>query len=443
MQAGAIISKVKQGSIAEEMELEQGDLLVSINGQPVKDLIDYRYLAADEFLEIRIKKKNGEEWILEVEKDFDEELGLDFDRAIFDSMQTCQNRCLFCFVDQMPPGVRKTLYVKDDDYRLSFLQGNFVTLTNLSDDALKRIAEMRLSPLFVSVHTTNPDLRVKMLNNKKAANILDQLRFLKESGIIVHTQIVLCPGINDDEELERTIGDLIELWPAVRSIAVVPVGLTKYRDGLSLLRQITAEEAGRLIDRMKPLQEKLRDKYGVTLVYLSDEFYLIAGRPIPPVEYYDEFEQLENGIGLVRLLYENFKEIEKEIPKEVLPPQRVTLITGYLGEKALQPLVKKFGKVKGLSLTVKMVENKFFGKDVTVTGLLTGSDILASYKDETVNSDLLILPAVMCRKGEKLFLDGLTPAEIEKELGVPVKVIDITEGLRELFNLLFRREGNG
>ncbi|MDD4335658.1 MAG: DUF512 domain-containing protein, partial [Desulfotomaculaceae bacterium] len=298
---GLKIYMVEPGSIAEELGVAVGDRVTAINGAPVLDLIDFRFLAADELLFIDLKKADGEEWVLEVEKDFDQDLGINFGAGGFGPVIKCINKCVFCFVDQMPPGMRRTLYVKDDDYRLSFWNGNFITLTNLSENKLKRIARQRLGPLYISVHTTNPVLREKMLGSSRAGSIMEQLRFLAEAGIEMHTQVVLCPGLNDAAELERTAGDLISLWPAVKSLAVVPVGLTRFREDLYSLAAFTPEKARALLRWIHTRQKELITGYKHPFIFASDEFYLLAEEPVPAAERYDGFPQLENGVGLTRL----------------------------------------------------------------------------------------------------------------------------------------------
>ena len=323
-----IIESIKQGSIADELGLEPGDELLTINGEKPQDLIDYRFMCADDQLEIEVQKKNDEVWSCEIEKEYDEDLGLGFTSDTFGGIRNCANKCLFCFVDQMPANLRDSLYVKDDDYRMSFLHGNFVTLTNLSEKDLTRIITMRLSPLYISVHTTNPELRVKMLGNKQAGKIMEQLTALAENGIEMHTQIVLCPEVNDGNELERSISDLTGLWPQVKSVAVVPVGLTRYRNDLFMLRKFTAAEAGRLINMVDEFQKKFTRKYGTPLVYLADEFYVMAQKDFPSDDSYGEYPQLENGVGLVRLFYDSFSELESSLPDSVEKHVKIALVTG-------------------------------------------------------------------------------------------------------------------
>ncbi|TLM97967.1 DUF512 domain-containing protein, partial [bacterium] len=368
------MENVEPGGIAEEVGIEPGDVITAVNSQPLQDLIDFRYLCADENIELEVAKANGEKWAVEIEKDIDEELGLTFAGATFDRIRSCANKCVFCFVDQMPAGMRKTLYIKDDDYRLSFLQGNFVTLTNLKPADIERILQLKLSPMYVSVHTTNPELRRQMLGSRNAGKIMDQLTRLAVGGISFHTQIVLCPGFNDGAELERTISDLAGLGPAVLSIAVVPVGLTSKRANLPVLRMLTTVEANRLIAQVRPYQERYRKQSGEALVYLADEIYLLAGLELPPAEHYAGFPQLENGVGLTRLFYDSFSGEAASLPEKLAVQKKISLVTGRSGAMVLKPVAERLNRVHNLSIEVKPITNRFFGETVTVAGLLTGQD---------------------------------------------------------------------
>lgn len=428
---GLAIFWVEPGSIAEEAGLVPGDRIMAINGEPVRDLIDYRFLEADESLSIEVKKADGEDWVLEVEKDFDQDLGIDFGAGGFGRTARCANKCVFCFVDQMPPDMRKTLYVKDDDYRLSFWSGNFITLTNLGDEALQRIARQRLSPLYISVHTTNPALREKMLGNPRAGLIMEQLRYLAGAGIEMHTQVVLCPGLNDGKELERTAADLAGLWPAVSSLAVVPVGLTRFRQGLYPLRVFTPDEARRLVRWVGLKQEEYLRELGYPFIFASDEFYLLSVELIPPAERYADFPQTENGVGLTRLFMDEWGEVQGGLPPQARP-LKATLATGLLGEKVIRPVADRLNGIKGLEVSVKVIKNNFFGRQVTVAGLITGGD-LADQIEPGETGDLLVLPAVMLRKGETVFLDGLTPQDLARRLKTRVAVV---EGPRQLVDVL-------
>lgn len=426
-----LIEEVLPGSIADEVGIETGDVLLLINGQKPKDLIDYRFICSDDQLEVEIQKKDGEVWVCEIEKDFDEDLGIRFSEDTFDGIRNCANRCIFCFIDQMPPGMRNSLYVKDDDYRLSFLHGNFVTLTNLTRSDLDRILQMRLSPLYISVHTTNPVLREEMLGNRKAGGILKQLTELSEAGIEMHTQIVLCPGVNDGSELDKTIQDLSMLWPSVKSVAIVPVGLTGYREKLRTLRKFTGVEAAKLVDTIHEYQKKFLNEFGTPLVYLADEFYVMAGAEFPDAEYYGDFPQLENGVGLARLFYESFHREELKLPVQLPAEKSVAMVTGVSGETVLTPVVSRLNQIKNLQVELIAVKNTFFGGHVTVTGLLTGRDVIEALNNKE-KFDEILLPSVMCKRDEPVFLDGLTPDQLEIELETPVRVVDITDEAKEL-----------
>ncbi|MCL6635142.1 MAG: DUF512 domain-containing protein [Peptococcaceae bacterium] len=428
---GLAVFQVEPGSIAEELGLEPGDRIVSVNGEPVRDIIDYRFLETEESLTVEVKKAGGEEWVLDIEKDFDQGLGLDFGPEGFGRTIRCRNKCVFCFVDQMPPGLRKTLYIKDDDYRLSFWSGNFITLTNLGDGELHRIAAQRLSPLYISVHTTNGALREKMLGNSRAGLIMEQLRYLAGAGIEMHTQAVLCPGLNDGEELARTADDLAGLWPAVRSLAVVPVGLTRFRQGLYPLRAFGPDEARRLLRWAGARQEEFLRGLGYPFLFASDEFYLLCGEPVPPAERYADFPQTENGVGLVRLFLDEWEEVRGGLPRQVAP-MKATLATGVLAEALLRPVAARLNGIKGLAVTLKVIENRFFGSQVTVAGLITGGDLLAQIRPGEAG-DLLVLPSVTLKEEEAVFLDGLTVQDLSRRLETKVAVAD---GPRQLLEVL-------
>ncbi|MFZ5639726.1 MAG: DUF512 domain-containing protein [Bacillota bacterium] len=432
---GARVETVEPGGIAEEVGIEPGDVITAVNGRPLQDLIDFRFLSADENIELEIVKNNGEIWDIEIEKDIDEDLGLTFAEATFDRIRPCANKCVFCFVDQMPVGMRETLYIKDDDYRLSFLQGNFVTLTNLKPADMERILRLRLSPLYVSVHTTNPELRQRMLGSRNAGKIMDQLRQLAVGGISFHTQIVLCPGYNDGAELDRTISDLASLWPAVLSIAVVPVGLTKVRADLPALHMVTPDEAGGLIARVRPYQDRNQNQYGEALVYLADEIYLLAGAEIPPAEFYAGFPQLENGVGLTRVFYDSFYAEAARLPEGLAAPKRVTLVTGVSGAMVLKPVAERLNRLHNLTIVVKPIINRFFGETVTVAGLLTGQDVVAGLKGQDLG-DLVLIPSVMFKRDQEVFLDGMTPGRLAEQLGTRVEVVDLDQGARDFINKL-------
>ncbi|MGB9802579.1 DUF512 domain-containing protein [Desulfofundulus sp.] len=420
---GLEIEKVAPGSIAAELGMEPGDRLVAVNGLPVEDILDYRFLTCEEELTITLVKANGEEWVCDVEKDYDDDLGVDFAGGGLEPIRRCQNRCLFCFVDQMPGGLRPSLYVKDDDYRLSFTHGNFITLTNLNERDLERIVRQRLSPLYISVHTTNPALREKMLGHPRAGKIMEQLNRLAGGGIELHTQVVLCPGINDGVELERTVKDLVNLWPAVRSIAIVPVGLTRYREGLSPLRTFTREEAAGIVEQVQNWQDHCLERCARAVVFASDEFYLLAGREVPPAFRYDDFPQTENGVGLVRLFLDEWEKVARTLPRAVARPRHVTVATGVLAGEILAPVVERLNEIDNLAVELAVIPNRLFGPQVTVAGLISGRDILAALEGENPGQTL-VLPAVMLRRPDQVFLDDMTVAELSNRLDRPVIVVD-------------------
>ena len=421
-----IIENIISGSIAEELELEIGDELISINGKEIEDVFDYHYLVNDEYLEVVVRKANGEEWELEIEKDYDEDLGIAFENGLMDNYKSCTNKCMFCFIDQMPPGMRETLYFKDDDSRLSFLQGNYVTLTNMKDKDIERIIYYHLAPINISVHTTNPELRCKMLHNRFAGESLKKIDKLYEAGLEMNGQIVLCKGVNDGEELERTISDLANYLPYMQSLSVVPVGLTKYRDGLYPLEPFTKEDARLVIATIEKWQTICMEKHGVHFVQASDEWYLLAELPLPSEERYDGYIQLENGVGMLRLLMTEFEEAleeytQSEKPKEI--QRKVTLVTGRLAapfiEKMANKCMEQFSKVE---LDVVPIRNDFFGEMITVSGLITAQDMIAQLKGRNLG-DYVAIPCNMLRMGEHVFLDDLTIEDVENALQVKILIV--------------------
>ncbi|MBE3581551.1 MAG: DUF512 domain-containing protein [Thermoanaerobacteraceae bacterium] len=426
---GAKIAAVIPGSIAAQIGLEAGDLLVSINSEEVEDIIAYRYLTADENLVVEVIKAGGERWVLEIEKDYGEDLGLELAEAAFNGMRRCSNKCVFCFVDQMPPGLRSSLYFKDDDYRFSFLHGNFITLTNLREKDWERIFRQRLSPLYISVHTTNAALRAGLLGNREAGLILEQLARLQKGGIEFHTQIVLCPGVNDGKELDRTLSDLAVFFPALASIAVVPVGLTAYREKLYPLRRYTPEEAREVIRQVEEWQREFRSRFGRGLVYAADEFYLLSGWPLPEAPAYDGFPQKENGVGLTRIFMDEFyREVKDEplkTPGREGTGRRVVVATGELAVPVLEELITAAkARARGLEVRVVGIANSFFGSQVTVAGLLTGQDLVRGLSEGKVApEERILLPDVMLRKGHQVFLDDWTVDDLRVRLGREIEVI--------------------
>jgi len=412
---------IEEDSIAEELGLEIGDRVTKINGKDVDDIIDYFYLLADEYVEVEVEKTNGEVWLLEIDKDYYEELGVEFENPIMDKANHCSNNCVFCFVDQNPKGMRETLYFKDDDSRLSFLKGNFVTLTNMKQRDLERVVEYRISPLNVSIHATNPDVRKRMLNNRFAGDVLERLKYLTEHDIEINGQIVLCPGYNDGEVLEETLRDLYSLG-SLHSVAIVPVGITKYRDGLAPLTIFDQEKAINTIDQVTKLQKEFLDS-GSRFAFLSDEFYILADRPFPEFEAYEGFVQIENGVGLMKKFEYELKEaLEKGCEKTDIPSS--TILTGASAYEFIQEMVLLVQEKYDVDVTVIKVLNDFYGHTITVAGLLTAEDLLNEAKKHSINEQVII-PDVMLRSGEPIFLDNVTLDEFEKRIDRKVQVIKV------------------
>ncbi|MDY5541543.1 MAG: DUF512 domain-containing protein [Lachnospiraceae bacterium] len=421
-QNGHVICRVEPGSIADELELEPGDILLSVNGQKIGDIFDYQYLTNEEYLEILIRKKTNEEWELEIEKEFEEDLGLEFENGLMDEYRSCRNKCIFCFIDQMPKGMRETLYFKDDDSRLSFLQGNYVTLTNMSDEDIDRIIRYRLSPINISFQTTNPKLRCTMLNNRFAGDALAKADRLYEAGIEMNGQIVLCKGVNDEEELERSIRDLSRYLPHLQSVSVVPVGLTKYREGLYPLEPFSKEDARKVIALVHRWQEKLHTEYGLHFIHCGDEWYILAGEEMPSEETYDGYLQLENGVGMTRLLLNETKEALEACSGDDRI-RRLDLATGQLAGPFLEQIVTEIQKkYPGIQVCIHEIRNDFFGPRITVAGLITGQDLIAQLSGELTSEELL-LPDVMLRDGEEVFLDDVTLSELSGALQVKITVV--------------------
>ena len=419
---GLSIEGVAPGSIAEELGVRPGDRLLSINGHPVRDLIDFHYYDTDEELLIEIRSGDGEIWEAEIERDEGEPLGIIF-RA--PAPARCGNKCVFCFVHQLPRGLRKPLYVKDEDYRLSFLYGNYVTLANLTPEELARIKEQRLSPLYISVHVTEPAMRERMLGKTGLVPILEVLSALAEARISFHTQIVVCPGWNDGSLLERTVNDLVELYPALRSIAMVPLGLTSHRRGLHKLEPVTAVYADRFISAWEPAAEKLQARLDEPVLFLADEWYIKAGRQFPPLASYADFPQLENGVGMIPLFLAEAAEVLAVA--EPLPPRKVTVLTGESPFTYLTEFCRELSAKTGVSLQVIAVPNRLFGPQVTVTGLVAGQDIIAAVAGQDLG-ELVLIPDVMLKEGEGVFLDDLDIQSLSTALGRPVVVIESTPG---------------
>lgn len=434
-----VIKNVLSGSIAEEVGIEKGDKLLSINEKEVLDIIDYKFLIVDEEIILEVEKLSGEVWEIEIEKEYSEDIGLEFEDGIMDKAQSCHNKCVFCFIDQLPNGMRDTLYFKDDDSRLSFLQGNFITMTNMKDSDIERIIRYHISPINISVHTTDEKLRCEMLNNRFAGNIYERMKKLSDAGITMNTQIVLCPGINNKEQLIKTVEDLFKLYPQVRNVAAVPIGITKFRSGLKTLETYTKETALEEILLVEKLQEKYLKEVNEPFVRLSDEFYVIAEKEIPNTEFYGDFEQIEDGIGMIRLLRDNINEtidnLDTSISGNILIP---TGVSAYDEIKMSAEIIMK--KNPKLYIQVIKVINNFFGETITVTGLLTGCDIINQIKE--YNPEHVFMCNTMFRKGyelgdykDNIMLDDITVEEIEKTINTKVTIVDYTgEDLIDIIN---------
>lgn len=415
------ITHVQPGSIAQRLGLAAGDKLVSIAGEPIIDQIDYQALTAQERFDMMVEDAGGQTRTVHVRKEDWEPLGLTLDQTIVSKPRPCRNHCIFCFIDQMPPGMRKTLYVKDDDWRLSLMMGNYITMTNIDDHELDRIIRRKVSPLFVSVQCTDPDMRVKLLRNPNAAKIMDNLRLLKSNGIRFHAQMVLCPGWNDGEILKKSLEDLETLRPAVQSIALVPIGLTKFRDGLPYIKPYNKQMAADLIESVKPYQERFLREIGTRLVFPADEFYCLSGLPLPTDEEYEDYPQIENGVGMLRMFETDLEYAAEDLPMEETPPRRICIATGTSVAPFLRELANKHAP-RGTTVEVRPIVNKFFGESVTVAGLITGQDLVAQCQD--VQADEILIVRSMIRAEGDLFLDNMSVDEVRAKLPCPLKITE-------------------
>ena len=426
-----IIKKVDEGSIAWEMEIEPGDILLKINDEEIEDIFDYQFMIQEEYIEVLVKKPNGEEWLLEIDKDEQEDLGIEFENGLMDDYRSCHNKCIFCFIDQMPKGMRDTLYFKDDDSRLSFLQGNYVTLTNMSEHDVNRIIKYHLGPINISFQTMNPELRCMMLHNRFAGDALKKVDRFYEAGIEMNGQIVLCKGINDGKELDFSIRELTKYYPCLQSVSVVPVGLSKYREGLYPLEPFTKEDAKEVIGLIKKWQDYMYEKYGMHFIHASDEWYLLAEEELPTEDRYDGYLQLENGVGMLTLLKDEFKEAmqtaihQKSLYKDLTggKTKRLTIATGRLAYDTIRDMAAQMMEAfEWLDLNVVAIRNDFFGVWITVSGLLTGQDLIAQLKGLSLGEKLL-LPQNVLRSGENYFLDDITVPQLEEALQVQVDIV--------------------
>ena len=426
------ICKVQPCSIAEELELEPGDVLLSVNGHEIEDVFDYKYFTNEDYLTVLVRKGTGEEWELEIEKEYEDDLGIEFENGLMDEYKSCRNKCIFCFIDQMPKGMRDTLYFKDDDSRLSFLQGNYVTLTNMGERDLERIVAYRLGPINISVQATDPALRCKILNNRFAGEALKKMDVLHKAGIPMNGQIVLCKGVNDGEQLKKSITDLMGYMPVMESVSIVPVGLSKYREGLYPLEPFTKEDAKEVLGLVHQFQKTCFETCGLHFVHASDEWYLLAGQELPGEEIYDGYPQLENGVGMLRLLREEFAAALGEAVAESSGPggfgglaraEKITIATGVLAAPTLQELADAFQReFPQKEIQVISITNQFFGEQITVSGLLTGQDLAGQLKNRDLGSRLL-LPCSLLRSGEEVFLDDITLSQLKNALQVEIDIV--------------------
>lgn len=429
----AIIKSIYPESIAEEIGLEPGDIIEKINSIEIKDVLDYRFLINDEFITLTVRTKQGEVVEVDIEKEAYEPLGAEFENSLMDKPLHCTNKCVFCFIDQLPKGMRESLYFKDDDTRLSFFQGNYVTFTNLSDDEIDRIIRLRISPINISVHTMNPDLRVKMLKNPKAARLPEIMQRLSENGIIMNCQIVLCPGYNDADELSYTISELYKMNECVKSVSVVPIGLTRHREGLPEMKGVTKEKASEIIKEVESWQEKARAEIGTGFVYASDEIYLKAGLPIPDSESYYGFPQIENGVGMIASLKEELLDALENAP-ETNKERTVSMVTGVSVYETMCSFAKLITeKFPDIKINVEKIINNFFGPEITVSGLLCGCDIIDQLRGKELG-DNLIITKNMLRDGENVLLDDITTEDIERELNC--KIIAVGDDGYELLDAI-------
>jgi putative radical SAM enzyme (TIGR03279 family) len=422
----AVVDQVEQGSIGEELGFQPGDQLMSINGIRPRDLIDYRYLCVDEELHLEVRDASGVLHQVDLEKDADDGLGLGFTEALFDGLRQCNNHCPFCFIDQQPPGHRHSLYLKDDDFRLSFLYGSYLTLTNLTEADWQRIDQQRLSPLYVSVHATEPNLRERLLVNPRAGLLMQQLAWFGERDLQIHAQVVVCPGLNDGAALERSLRDLASHasgdWPAVLSAAVVPVGLTRFRPPDDGLVPVDPACARTVIDQVEVLQREFQQQLGTRFAWLSDEWYLIAGLPLPPRPEYEDLPQQENGVGTIRAFLEALDDATQSLPERINQPRRCSWVVGRIVESALRPVTERLNAIEGLKVDLYGLPSPYWGQDQVVTGLLTGEDLLQGLEGLDLGDELL-LPSVMLRQGQPVFLDDITLEQLRQSLPVPVRIV--------------------
>ena len=423
-----IVKAVEAGSIAEEMGIEAGDKILAVDNTEIEDIFDYQFLVQDTYIEVLVEKPSGEQWVLEIDKEFGEDLGIVFENGLMDSYRSCHNKCIFCFIDQMPKGMRESLYFKDDDSRLSFLQGNYVTLTNMSDHDIDRICRYHLSPINISFQTMNPALRCKMLNNRFAGEALKKVDVLNDAGICMNGQIVLCKGVNDGKELEFSIKELMKYIPNLGSVSVVPVGLSKFREGLYPLEPFGKEDSKEVLEIIHRYQKECMEKYGIHFIHASDEWYVVAEEEVPEEGRYDGYLQLENGVGMIRLMLEEFKEtMEGHKKREGFPNEKIheelSMATGVLIYPCIQNMANQIEEAyPNVKIHVYPIVNHFFGENITVSGLVTGQDMEEQLRGKELGERLLI-PENMVRIEERIFLDDIKVQDLEKTLQVPINIV--------------------
>jgi len=420
------IKKVLPNSIAEELGIQEGDILISVNGKEIEDVFDYRYLISDEIITLLIRNKDLEEWEYEIEKDINEDIGLVFENELMDCLKSCKNKCVFCFIDQLPPSMRKTVYFKDDDWRMSFLTGNYITLTNMKEKDFERLFYYHLSPINISVHATDPEVRKKMLTNRFAGDILDKIKRIVDAGIEINCQIVLCKGLNDGEILKKSLEDLENFFPRVKSISIVPVGISKFRHNLYPLEAFEKDDAKEVINMVHKLQDYYKEKYGSYILYCADEFYITAEEEIPSIHRYEDFPQIENGVGMLALMKEEFDEYFKQLPDIIPDKINISIATGIASYSFINGLVSRLmNKYSNLTVKIYPIKNDFFGDKITVSGLMTGQDLINQLKDKELGSRLL-LPENAFRDNDTILLDDVYIEDLEKQFNIPIEIVGVS-----------------